>query len=242
MFLLCACFPGCKEHPDPPSHVEVFEGKLGDARIRLPLTFAKLVDVNGDPRFGEIRSGHPSASAQAEPVIRGFGFDFRFPDMATLSTDALRQDKQSPSSGERWMYGGVRSGEDFHEKGVHRIAQGVLNDPAYAVSPDARYVRDPVDVHGLEAYHLSGVDASGTPWRVHLQAEDIFLHRNADGEFDVFISCSNRNVPSAPCEHWYPMPPRYRANVHLLYRRQLLKHWKQAQDSLSTLIQSFEVR
>ena len=93
-------------------------GDLGGMKVTIPRHIPELVEYNGDPRWGEKRQG-PRPQRTHDSKIASFGFDLRYPDMATLSSPELRADKKKQKTFETmWIGVTVGTGEIYPRDGA----------------------------------------------------------------------------------------------------------------------------
>ncbi|MFZ4285638.1 hypothetical protein [Variovorax sp. HJSM1_2] len=225
-----------------PRHLDrMLQADLGGMRVSIPAYFATYVEYDGDPGWGEKRTGKTPQRTPASR-LRSFGFDVRYPDMAGLSSPELFEEKRRYRSAETpWILVGFNTGESYSSDGfLDRIADGWLSRGAIGNLP-SRYERMSAKEHGLEVYVQVGVDPeSKKPYREHRFAEDIFIYRDDAGRVEAEIKCSNRPVAAPPCKHYFNLDPKAKAWVYVSYRRSLLSEWRGIQDSVRRLVFSFE--
>ncbi len=212
-------------------------GDLGGMPVKIPRHFAEFMTYNDDPAFGEKRKGPIPPRTQASK-IRSFGYYVRFPDMAGQSSPELRADKRRQSQYENmWISVGVTTGKNYPGDGfLERRA-------SYFLSPENSrpYEKLPHKEHDLEVYALKGIDPkTQLPRRQHDSAEDVFVHRDANGKVDAYISCGHRpNMVAALCSHSLSLEPGVQAKLSLMYRRGLLPDWAAIQSAATQHVLNF---
>lgn len=221
---------------------------LGGMAVEIPQHYAEFVEYDGDPGFGEKRSG-PRPERTPQSRLRGFGMDVRYPDMKGLENAEVREQKRRQRLADTpWLYVGVVTGEDYPGTGfLDRQAHATLHRrPPPELKGHWRFIyeRLPGAPHGLEAYALSAIDPrTNRPARESPNTEDVFIHRNAEGRADTYIRCSNTPVPGgANCELSFALEPKARAEVNVSLRRGLLPEWQPIQEAVRRLLLGFEVR
>lgn len=214
---------------------------LGGVLVAIPSYFAEYVEYDGDPGWGKARQGSKPVRTQ-KSKIASFGFDVRFPDMAGKSTPELREDyKNRKLATNQWIDVGFNSGEMYSGPGsAERIGRGAINSESNSWLN--RYKKLKQDEYGLEVYALVGGDPKeGKPAREHRDAEDVFIKRDNNGKITTYISCSNREIPSPPCRHFFDLEPEMHASVRVGYRRGLLSEWRQIQKKVKETTLGFAV-
>lgn len=133
-----------------------------------------------------------------------------------------------------WMLVGFNTGENYTKPGgINRMAQGLLHISSH-FNPSKywwnNYEKLNDKQYGLEVYAHSGIDEkTGESYRSHRNAKDVFIKKNDDDEAITYITCSNRDIPSAPCNHHFDLHPEINSTVRIVYRRGLLPEWSDIQ-------------
>jgi hypothetical protein len=225
-------------------------GDLGGMKVRIPRHYAEYVVYDGDPGFGEKRKG-PRPQRTFESRLRGFGMDVRFPDMKGLENAQIREEKRrQPLQEYSWLYIGINAGEHYPGDGFldRRTERTLLQYQPH--TPEGKenwlftYERMPEDEHGLEVWRLSEIDPrTGRPARENSSARDIYIHRDASGKVETFISCKHRSVPGGigTCNAGTHLEPKAKSVVEINFRRGLLPEWQKICQSARDLLMSFEV-
>lgn len=214
-------------------------GDLGGMPVTIPSHFADLVEYNGDPGWSGKRAGsHPERTHASK--LASFGFYARFPDMAGLSSEALRNHKQSQSIYKTmWLSVGLSAGERYYGAGILERLTNAMGKSGGIVKFE-QYEKLPGEQHGLTVYAAAGIDPkTARPYREDRYASDIFVHRNEAGRVDTYIRCSN-DAHVARCKQNFSLEPAVQANIFVSYRRDLLPEWRQMQASVTQLILSFK--
>jgi hypothetical protein len=96
-------------------------GDLGGMPVTIPRHMAEFVEYEGDPGWGEKRKG-PVPERTHQSKLTSFGVQFRYPDMATLSSPAMWQDKKSKSIyNTDWMSFGVNASSQYPDAWLSRF-------------------------------------------------------------------------------------------------------------------------
>jgi len=218
-------------------------GDMGGMPVTIPRHMAEFVEYEGDPGWGEKRQG-PVPERTHASKLTSFGVQFRYPDMATLSSAAMWKDKGSKAHNPNWMSFGVRTGnrypgDGFLERGLHTAINGL-----------GQYVWDsyeklPGQEYGLDMYVLKGIDnKTGRPNRevVDVPPGDTFVAKNSNGKIIADIRCSNRPYPAiSSCTHTFSMEMNgVQAQIDVNYLRAMLPHWQDIQDKVGSMLLSFK--
>lgn len=219
-------------------------GDLGGMKVTIPRHIPELVEYNGDPSWGEKRKG-PRPERTHDSKLMSFGFDVRYPDMATLSSPELRAHKKSAKPFETmWMHVGVGSGEIYPRDGaMDSQARSTIEKPSATRFPwTNHYTQVPKKQHGLTVYTLQDTDPdTGQPAREHERARDVYIARNAKGQVTTFIECQSQMRHSMTCHHNFSMEyDGVKALIVVYYRPELLAHWRDIQAKVTRLILSFK--
>ncbi|WP_194715590.1 hypothetical protein [Noviherbaspirillum soli] len=239
-----------RPHPFQPPEMAAVQyaktdmvGNLGGIPVTIPQHFANYVEYEGDPGWGEKRKG-PMPERTHASRLNSFGFKVRLPDMAGLSSREMWKDRNSytiyntPWIRVRLTSGNFYFGDGFLDRQASYLERWKVDGNGLAWE---RYEPINEPFHGLTVYVPTGTDPkTQRPYREGLHAEDVFLHRTADGKVDAYIRCSNRPHEAAPCTQAFSMEPGMEAAVDVSYRRGLLPQWRQIQTDVSRLIWSFK--
>lgn len=214
---------------------------LGGMHVEIPHYFAKNVEYDGDPGWGEKKKS-PLLENTGLPKLRSFGFDVRFPDMAGLSSPEMYQDRRKTTIFKTtWFRVGINTGEDYPgDEFLERRADHLLivdnTTPPFMI-----YKKLDQSEFGLTVYVPSGIDPKNNkPYRQYEFAKDVYIFRDGAGKVEAYISCSNQPGQSASCQHSFKLQAPVRAKIYMSYRRGLLPEWKKIQESVNNLILSFE--
>ena len=215
---------------------------LGGMAVEIPSYFAEYVEYDGDPGWGEKREG-PRPVRTPESRLRSFGFYVRYPDMAGLSSPALREHKQNSRLAETtWISVGFNAGENYPGDGFMDRGALALVGKANLIDPVSNYERLPEMSHDLEVYAPSGIDPkTNAPYRRNNYAKDVFIYKNSLGKVEAQIACSNRDVLAPPCRHDFSLEPDAKVWVYMSYRRGMLPEWRNIQESVRKLVLEFQV-
>ena len=220
-------------------------GDLGGMPVTIPRHMAELVEYNGDPGWSGKREG-PIPERTHESKLKSFGIDFRYPDMATLSSPEMRQDKESKTIyNTDWMGFGVSAGSSYPKDGwLERGADTVVTGSGeyfwnkFAKLPDQQF--------GMDVYVLTEINPNtGQPARYEdsIDAKDVFVAKNKQGRIIAYIRCVNVPHAAAPCSHDFSMEfDGMHAEVYIHYRRGHLKDWKDIQAKVTAMLLGFRVQ
>lgn len=214
-------------------------GDLGGMLVRIPAEFARFVEYDEDPHFLDKAFPLPRAHTY-QSKLRSFGFEVRFPDMkgGAPSTPEERDIFKT-----MWMRVGVNTGSNYGDGGdiLARAVASIHHKPQRKYD----YVQLKEGIHGLTVYTPVGVDLSRrdmTKNRPDLRDEDIFFSRDPAGNYEAFIECTNVNHSAVRCQHIFRISKDIKANISVNYRRDLLPHWREIQNSISKVILGFRTK
>jgi hypothetical protein len=216
-------------------------GHLGGVPVVIPKEFANFLEYDDDPGFLEKRKGE-KPKRTFESGIRSFGFDVRYPDMAPVNDQTWRDKRKENIHTTMWMSVGINSNSHYLDRNPAQMAvfAKVRLENSKLLH---RYEERPEKIYGLTAYVPVDVDVSSRDLDSTLPNvgdDNIYIHYVKDG-VDAYIKCSNRNHEAAPCEHLFGLTPVLKASVSVVYRKGLLLHWREIQDSVTRVILGFRV-
>lgn len=212
---------------------------LGGVPVLMPAHFVEDLEYNVDPSQGNQR-------LDQLPKINSFGFHVRFPDMSGKeNVEKWRDYYNSNVFATNWfrvtvVSGDLYAGAESVDRRAKRSLKTMLESETFR--PLISYERLGDVEFGLEVFAPKGVNPeTGAPYRAHIHAEDIYIAWGDDGKARAFISCSNRNIASAQCVHYFSLEPRMRANVTISYRREFLSQWLDRQVKVAEMIYGFSL-
>lgn len=215
-------------------------GDLGGVPIIIPPHVADLVEYDHDPGWGEERKG-PTLKRTFQSKLSSFGVDFRYPDMATLSSPEMSADKNSKSMYVTdWMSFGVESGSRAPHSGWLDWATNSALTKGVALH--YIYAKQPLPAYGL-TWHLLVDKSTGKPPvdSPVIVGDSLYVARNSQGQVIANIRCSTATHAAAPCSHRFSMDlDGMRAAIDISYRRPDLEHWRDIQDKVRLMILSFK--
>jgi hypothetical protein len=215
-------------------------GDLGGMPVIIARHMAEFVEYEGDPGWGEQRKG-PRPERTHASKLTSFGVQFRYPDMATLSSPEMWKDKKSKNIYQTdWMSFGVTTGNRYPGNGfLDRFMVGMIHGGGY--TGDQTYRQQPPE-HGLDVYVLDSVSPnSGKPHRE--DGDDWFFAKNAQGHLIADIRCSNVPHEAAPCRHNFSLEFNgVAAQVDVSYRRGMLVNWQDIQRKVTAMILGFRAQ
>jgi hypothetical protein len=218
-------------------------GDLGGVLVAIPRSFARFVEYDADPHF--MKKKRWSAPERTfESRLRSFGFEVRYPDMSSVE-EKTPAEKDIHTT--MWMRVGISTGEDYGvDTSLDNHKNYYINSDLPCFSKCFTYVPLPEKTFRLTGYTPigSGVDVAkrsinfgrGTDMR----DKNIYYFESESGHVTTFIECSNRTHAAAPCKHYFNLNPVMKAHIKVSYRKGLLPHWRQIQQSVTELIYSFE--
>ena len=217
-------------------------GDLGGMKVTIPRHMAEYVEYDGDPTWGEKRKGPPPVRTH-ESKLASFGFDVRYPDMAGLSSPAMRESKKKQKARETsWLRVGIGTGEifpgdGFMDRWVHMTLE--RGDKTYWRS---NYEKLPNPEHGLEVWALKGIDPkTGLPYREHRDAKNLYIVRDSSGHVLTRIRCSSWMQTSTACtQSWSLEAEGVRALIEVMYRPDFRAHWQDIQHKVTQVILGFK--
>ncbi len=219
-------------------------GDLGGMPVTIARHIPQFVEYDGDPGWGEKRKGPPPERTHASRLA-SFGFDLRYPDMATLSSPELQQEFVNKRLHEHsWIRVSVQSGSSYPGDGYldRRYQATIPNDPT-TQSIHSQLAPQPSSIKGLELFVPRGNDPhTGHPWRYAGPTGDIYIHRNREGKVTTFIRCTFRSGTQqyATCSQDSSMEEHGLAvQLTATYVPDLLPQWQDIQDRVSQFVLDF---
>lgn len=223
-------------------------GDFGGLKVRIPRHYAEYVEYDDDPSFGEKRQG-PVPERTFDSRLSSFGMEVRFPDMKGLENWDLRQEHRAYdlNPDNPWIYIGINAGEHYPTLGAK--ARNGLAKKLWQKSDDwwgHNFEQEPGDFYGLEKYVVTGLDPrNGKPARESDETYDIYIYRDtSSGDVETYISCGKTSVPGgiARCDLDFGLEPNAKVAVTVSFYPKLLPRWREIQESVRTLLLSFEVK
>ncbi|MGY3041602.1 hypothetical protein ACVWWQ_003235 [Rhodanobacter sp. TND4EL1] len=220
-------------------------GDLGGMAVCIPRYYAKHVEYDNDPHFGEA-SRHGFLRRTTKSRLRSFGVTARFPDMRGLEDSELRSDFRNSqlNRDNPWLRISINAGE-FYPKLGGRAYDGL----ARVLQEKSQYWFDSyerfplLDVAGLEAYVVGGADPNtGQPARKSDHTKDIYIHRGRDGHVDTYISCGRTSVKGgvSGCQMHFGFGTKAQVDFTVSIVPAMLPRWQSIEDSIYDLFRSFE--
>lgn len=215
-------------------------GDLGGMPVLIPRHMAELVEYEGDPGWSGKREG-PVPKRTYDSKLTSFGVDFRYPDMATLSSPEMFKDQRSKTIfNTDWMRFGVSTGDRYPGDGFldRRIksALGRVTYDKYIYSKQATYQ------HGLIPYLL--IDKSTGYRDKELETifdRALFIKNDSNGKTTTYIECIMVEHMAAPCSQSFSLESQgISAEIRVSYRIGFLKNWKDIQEKVTQKIFTFK--
>lgn len=235
--------------PKDPYGEPYIIGTLGGVPVNLPSSVVRFVEYADSPGWDmdKIRSYNPP-TRNYQSIIKAFDFAFRNSDGALYDErkrDLVKQYRAERSAGsDDWVRVLISAApvensrkyplDYLYETSFQKWATAA--EEPYAFTGEYRY--------GLEYYVVPGINPkTQKSWREKDGVEDLFIYKGSDGHVVTYIKCSNHNVPSPPCTHYFEMlSPMKLGNITLSYHRQHLKSWKAIQEKAQAFILTFPAK
>lgn len=232
-------------------------GDMGGMPVRIPYYFANYLEYEGDPTWGEKRSG-PRPTRTYQSKITSFGFDVRYPDMVGLINNEMYKNRRSYTIyNTPWISVGINSWSTFdggHQGLVNRAKALENYNPEL---PWSNYKRVPQKVFGLETYmvHIEkgqeqryvfeqkdGQDEPIVSIKKYDNDEpDVYVHRHpTTHKVETYISCNHTKIGQALCQQWFDLSDDLQVRVDVMYRREELAKWQEIQTAVKKLVLSFK--
>lgn len=213
-------------------------GELGGHAVSIPRFYADFLEYDGDPHWLERRSFFRPERTYASKIA-SFGFYIRYPEMEVLTDKNWSQKHKESIYTSTWLLVGINSNSAYGSSGDMAL-EAHVNDIPLKKYP-YRYEELPTTIFGLIGYTPIGVDESKRDARhgADMSDKNIYFHRNAEGNVDAYIECSNVTHSAAPCKFRFSLLPHMRANVSVSFRKGLLPHWEHIQSLVSQIILGF---
>lgn len=215
-------------------------GDLGGVPVSIPQPFARFVEYDRDPHFMEKRL-LPPPERTYRSRLRSFGFEVRFPDMAS---EEAKTKENSNIYTTMWMRVGVTAGEHYGssgDEGLERHVARISDSKGHSFSWEPL----PEKTYGLTGYTPVGIDISHRDIPVlgaDMRDKNRYYYRDENGRITTYIECSNMKHEAAQCQQRFNLSPIMKAHVRVNYRKGLLPHWREVQSSVSQVIVGFRVR
>lgn len=214
-------------------------GDLGGMPVTIPRHMAEFVEYEGDPGWGEKREG-PVPERTHESKLTSFGVQFRYPDMATLSSPEMWQDKNSKSIyNTDWMSVGVKGNTKYPgNKWLDRL----VNTNTQRIEMDRYiYVKQSVKPHGLTSYKKVNKNLGKPDERMPTIDALLLMTQTDDGSVNTYIECSTVQHNAAPCQHNFSLEFQgLPIKIYVQYRRPMLEHWQDIQSKVTTMVLGFK--
>tara|TARA_Y100000758_G_scaffold289976_2_gene243156 strand:+ start:1414 stop:2370 length:957 start_codon:yes stop_codon:yes gene_type:complete len=214
-------------------------GDLGGMPVTIPRHMAEFVEYEGDPGWGQKRKG-PIPERTHESKLTSFGVQFRYPDMATLSSPAMWQDKNSKSIyNTDWMSIGVSAGTNYPgDAWLNRWVGGNIQ----RVEMDRYIYKQQTDkLYGLTKYLKINKDTGEADEKMNNIDGLLLVKADDQGAITTYIECSTVQHFAAPCRHNFSLEFQgLPIKVYVQYRRPLLQNWQDIQAKVSEMLLGFK--
>lgn len=215
-------------------------GDLGGMPVTIPRHMAEFVEYEGDPGWGQKREG-PVPERTHKSKLTSFGVQFRYPDMATLSSPEMWQDKNSKSIyNTDWMSIGVKSGTKYPG---NTWLDWLANSNIHGLHAlQYIYVKQANNKYGLVGYVRVNKDTLKSEERMStITGDSIYIARNQKEQITTYIECSMVQHRAAPCRHNFSLEFQgLPIKVYVQYRRPMLEHWQDIQSKVTTMVLGFK--
>lgn len=217
-------------------------GDLGGMPVKISRFVAEYVEYEGDPGWSGPRKGPPPIRTYGSRLM-SFGFEVRYPDMATLTTKELWADKRSYNIyNTPWVSVGVTTGPNYPGRGFMNrphVSNGKLRSDYWWDD----FVEVRKKKFGLTVYRQARRPPETIPAEsISRFGKTIYLFRDKAGNVLTRIECSNVPHEAAPCsQNWDMGDLGVLADVTVLYRVGFLEHWREIQKSITQAILDFRV-
>jgi hypothetical protein len=218
-------------------------GDLGGMPVEISRHVAEYVEYEGDPGWSGPRKGPPPVRTYSSQLV-SFGFEVRYPDMATLLTREMWEDRRRYNIyNTPWEKVGVITGPIYPGRGfMNRID---LKDSELR---SQYWWRDRFKVKekkfGLTEYRLAKKPPPrpGTYSDMPQYGETVYLYRDKAGNAITRIDCSDVQHEGALCtQSWDMGEYGVSADLRVIYRRGLLEHWREMQQKVTQVVLGFRV-
>lgn len=219
-------------------------GNLGGVPVEIPRDYARFVGYNKG-RYLKENSSDKKVAPAYQSKLRSLGFEVRYPDMASVKVQT-KEEKDIFTT--MWMRVGINTGEDYGVEGyLNRKKERYINPTLPCFSKCFNYHPLSNDIYGLTGYTPTGTGVDVEKRSVNfgrgtdMRDKNVYFFQNSTDHVTTFITCSNVAHAAAPCKQYFSLSPRMKAHIRVSYRKGLLSHWQEIQQSVSKLIYGFEV-
>lgn len=217
-------------------------GDMGGMPVRIPYYFANYLEYEGDPSWGEKRSGSKPAR-NYHSKITSFGFDVRYPDMVGLINYKMYENKRSYTIyNTPWIHVGIRAWSTFD--GGHQGLEGRVKQLENYTSSWRwhNFERLPQKVFSLEAYSVKVEEGEDPTFiRTHNNATDVYVYRHpTTHKVETYISCRRSKMGQASCQQSFDLSEDLQVRVVVRYRREELAQWQDMQRAVKKLVLNFK--
>jgi hypothetical protein len=147
-----------------------------------------------------------------------------------------------------WLRVGVNTGEFYGiENHLDNRKESYINPTLPCFLKCFIYHPLPNDIYGLMECTPTGTGVDVEKRSVNfgrgtdMRDKNIYFFQNNTDHVTTFITCSNVAHAAAPCKQYFSLSPRMKAHISISYRKCLLPHRQEIQQSVSKLIYNFEV-
>lgn len=216
--------------PDDPAI-----GHLSGVPVQIPPGFGWFLEYEkaaSEPGIFELYPDRTYASG-----ITGFGFEAEYPSMRPVF--GTRDDRSVYES--MRLHVGVGAGSAYGKPlWLDRLTYSPISRPVRMYQGVYHYSKIPQLTHGLVGYELPGVPSEfRVPFKVTVADDNVYYVADEDGHVTTLIKCSNARHAAAPCTQTFSLEPAVKAEVRVIYRIGLLRHWQEIQQAVSQVVLGF---
>jgi hypothetical protein len=218
-------------------------GDLGGVPVAIPRSFARFVEYDADSQFMK-KKGWSAPKKTFQSRLRSFGFEVRYPDMASVE---VKTPAEKDIHTTMWMRVGIITGEYYGvDESLDNHKNTRINSGLPCFSKCFDYVPLNQNNYGLKGYTPigPGINIEGrnieSGLGVDMDDKNVYVFEGDSGRVTTFIECSNMTHEAAPCQQRCNLNPMMKTHITVSYRKGLLPHWQQIQKSVTKLIYSFE--
>ncbi|MGD9169495.1 MAG: hypothetical protein PVI97_05465 [Candidatus Thiodiazotropha sp.] len=169
-------------------------GDLGGVSVAIPRSFARFVEYDAVPHFKE-RKGWSAPERTFQSRLRSFGFEVRYPDMASVE---VKTPEEKDIYTTMWMRVGITTGEYYGvDESLDNHKNSRINSNLPFFSKYYTYVPLPEKTHGLTGYTPIGPGIDVERRNIEsgrgadMNDENIYFFEDDSDRVTTFIECSN---------------------------------------------------
>jgi hypothetical protein len=205
-------------------------GHLGGVPVRIPPQYVFLLSYDDTGRKSREKNVDGEPRSFKSPIS---GFNFTLPLFA-ISGRSAPDTSQALQS--RTFTVAVNSNANFgNADQLLRLAESA------GKRLDRKFERVPELAYGLERYTASGAvkNRSVIDSMSVLHQLDVYLHRSAEGDVDVYIECLSGEAAYSTCWMRFLLLPEIKAAVSIRFPEPMLPQWRVLDNYAKNLILGF---